>query len=137
MGGFNLPPGCSTADIDRAMDVGLGCDVCHKIVEACECPECPKCSSFGDPQCYPGGSCGGISEAPPAHDAGCENCHPAEGSCPRHGTYRLINGCEPCAYEAERTADEMYVGAETFDDVRAKLSGVQLPLISPVPSTPR
>lgn len=136
MSGFNLPQGCSTADIDRAMGIGLGCDVCHRAVEACTCQECPKCSSFGDPACYPGGRCSGIATAPPAHDAGCEVCHPAEGICPRHGSYRLRDGCEPCACEAERIADEMYVGSVTFDDMRAMLSDVQLSPISPVSSTP-
>lgn len=62
---FNLPPGCSVRDIETAAGVGVRCAVCHVDVDACPCLECPLCGMAGCPECYIGGSCGGIAEALP------------------------------------------------------------------------
>lgn len=53
MSGFNLPPGCSVADIERAFGSEGPCDCCGRSVDDCICPECPVCRSNGDPHCYP------------------------------------------------------------------------------------
>jgi hypothetical protein len=52
MGGFNLPPGCSTSDIDRAAGVGVPCDTCAHDADDCICPECPVCGETGNKNCY-------------------------------------------------------------------------------------
>lgn len=105
MSGFNLPPGCSLADIDRAAGIGALCDVCHGFVEddetPCTCPECPKCQSFGDPECYEGGKCGGIG-TPRVTDHGeaCEECHPKKAKCNKHGEFLARDGCVGCELDA-------------------------------------
>ena len=50
--GWDLPPGCSMRDIDRAVGAGEICEVCGNKVEKCICPECPECSDVGNPDCY-------------------------------------------------------------------------------------
>jgi hypothetical protein len=52
--GWDLPPGCTHADIDRAAGVGQPCDMCGLDVdsEECICEECPVCGAYGDPYCY-------------------------------------------------------------------------------------
>lgn len=52
MGGFNLPPGCSVADIERAMGGDGPCLVCLEHVDECSCVECPVCGAYGDERCY-------------------------------------------------------------------------------------
>lgn len=52
MAGFNLPPGVTTAMIDRAAGVGAMCECCGNTVEDCFCPECPVCEVAGEPNCY-------------------------------------------------------------------------------------
>lgn len=52
MTGWNLPPGCSSQDIERAFGEESPCDVCGQWEDACVCPECPECSAYGDPYCY-------------------------------------------------------------------------------------
>ena len=52
--GWDLPPGCSQADIDRAAGMGQPCEMCGQSVDNddCICEECPVCFSYGDPYCY-------------------------------------------------------------------------------------
>jgi hypothetical protein len=52
MTGWNLPPGCTTGDIDRAMGLDELCLMCWQYPDECECPECPVCHQYGDPDCY-------------------------------------------------------------------------------------
>lgn len=52
MTGWNLPPGCTYADIERAYGGDGPCAVCGQPVDACLCPCCPVCDSIGDPTCY-------------------------------------------------------------------------------------
>lgn len=52
MTGWNLPPGCSSRDIERAFGEESPCDVCGQWSENCVCPECPECHTSGDPYCY-------------------------------------------------------------------------------------
>lgn len=52
MTGFNLPPGCTNVDIDRAAGVGVVCECCGRDVDDCICPECPQCKEAGNPYCY-------------------------------------------------------------------------------------
>jgi hypothetical protein len=52
MTGFNLPPGCSTRDIDEAAGVERPCAVCAKSVDNCVCQECSMCKEVGNPHCY-------------------------------------------------------------------------------------
>lgn len=52
MTGWNLPPGCTVADIDRQAGVGATCDVCRKPAEWCICPECIVCEENGNARCY-------------------------------------------------------------------------------------
>lgn len=54
MTGWNLPPGCSVADIDRAAGIGVPCEVCggDPDGDTCVCQECPVCQACGDPACY-------------------------------------------------------------------------------------
>lgn len=52
MAGFNLPPGCSVADIECAMGADGTCDMCMNPADWCTCDECPVCGSAGDPRCY-------------------------------------------------------------------------------------
>jgi hypothetical protein len=52
MTGWNLPPGCTVADIERAAGTEQPCDVCGQMADGCICPECPVCHTHGDPQCY-------------------------------------------------------------------------------------
>ena len=55
MTGWNLPPGCTNADIEAAFGGDGPCDVCGQDVDHCICPECPVCRGVGDPICYDGG----------------------------------------------------------------------------------
>lgn len=50
--GWNLPPGCTYADLEAAMGTENPCEVCGRWSDDCICPECPKCGQYGDPQCY-------------------------------------------------------------------------------------
>ena len=50
--GWDLPPGCSEADIERAAGFGTSCEVCGEGVDNCICPECPVCEEHGNPECY-------------------------------------------------------------------------------------
>ena len=50
--GWDLPPGCSHADIERAAGVEAPCDICGYDAYDCVCPECPQCGSQGDVRCY-------------------------------------------------------------------------------------
>lgn len=52
MTGWNLPPGCTSADIDRAMGMDATCDVCGCPADSCICPECPVCQVAGRIECY-------------------------------------------------------------------------------------
>ena|SRR6267154_4781490 len=52
MTGWNLQPGCTTQDIDRAAGAYDRCEVCGEAVDDCICPECPKCGEYGNPKCY-------------------------------------------------------------------------------------
>jgi hypothetical protein len=52
MAGWNLPPGCTDADIERAYGGEGPCAVCGQALEACVCPECGTCGAQGDPKCY-------------------------------------------------------------------------------------
>jgi hypothetical protein len=55
MTGWNMPPGCTYADLDRAFGEEGPCSVCGQTIDDCLCPECPHCGSVGDPVCYDGG----------------------------------------------------------------------------------
>lgn len=58
--GWDLPPGCSQADVDAAMGVDYEgtCKVCAGLIDfpeerdGCICPECEECGEWGDPICY-------------------------------------------------------------------------------------
>lgn len=50
--GWDLPPGCTMADIERAAGGDGPCEVCGEHVDDCICPECPTCGVQGDPGCY-------------------------------------------------------------------------------------
>lgn len=52
MTGFNLPPGCSAADIERAAGGAECCECCGHDPEDCICPECLVCGEQGNPKCY-------------------------------------------------------------------------------------
>jgi hypothetical protein len=55
MSGWNLPPGCTTADIDRAMGLDEPCRMCWQFPDDCSCEECPICKEYGNPDCFHGG----------------------------------------------------------------------------------
>ena len=72
----NLPPGCSTRDIDHAFGFDTGCDFCHRVADDCECLEC-ECGSVGDAICYVPGKCGGLGVRQVVdHGPACQTCHP-------------------------------------------------------------
>lgn len=50
--GWDLPPGCTSGDIERAMGGDERCAVCGLDADACICPECPKCGEVGRIACY-------------------------------------------------------------------------------------
>lgn len=61
MTGYNLPPGCTVADIERAMGTDQPCAMCGQSADECCCPECPECGAYGDPHCY---ECHGLVRTP-------------------------------------------------------------------------
>lgn len=118
MTGWNLPPGCTTADIDRAAGVGEPCFVCGRDPDGdCICPECPTCGAFGDSHCY--------------HEflqsAGHDLCHICLKPVQEHHRKVLVRTPEQvtsrkAADEREREQEaadrEAEIAAAAFDDAR-------------------
>lgn len=50
--GWDLPPGCSSRDVENAFGQEYPCEVCGRWADDCVCEECPVCQTFGDPRCY-------------------------------------------------------------------------------------
>jgi hypothetical protein len=50
--GWDLPPGVTSSDIDRAYGAEGTCVVCGNAGDACICPECPVCGEIGRIACY-------------------------------------------------------------------------------------
>jgi hypothetical protein len=49
--GWDLPPGCTTRDIDIAAGVYDVCEICYESIDDCMCDECPTCATVGDVVC--------------------------------------------------------------------------------------